>query len=87
MLLSWLVSLAAHIRFRQTLSPSQLAALPLRSPLGAWGSGLGFVLILVALLQTGWHSQLTLISGAVYMVVLTAAYFLMKRNPQKANVR
>jgi L-asparagine transporter-like permease len=87
MLLSWLVSLAAHIRFRQTLSPSQLAALPLRSPLGAWGSGLGFVLILVALLQTGWHSQLTLISGAVYMVVLTAAYFLMKRKPQNASVR
>ena len=78
MLLAWLVSLAAHVRFRQQLSPSQLAALPMRSPLGAWGSALGFVLIIVAFLETGWHSHLTLISGALYMVVLTVAYFLLK---------
>ena len=75
MLLAWLVSLAAHIQFRRKLSPSQLASLPMRSPLGAWGSALGFVLILVALLETGWKSHLTLISGGVYMIVLTAAYF------------
>jgi amino acid transporter, AAT family len=82
MLLSWLVSLAAHVKFRQKLSPSQLAALPMRSPLGAWGSALGFVLIIVAFLETGWHSHLTLISGGVYMVVLTAAYFLLKAASQ-----
>ena len=75
MLLSWLVSLAAHVKFRQKISASELATLPMRSPLGAWGSAVGFVLIIVAILQTGWHSHLTLISGAVYMVVLTAAYF------------
>jgi amino acid transporter, AAT family len=86
MLLSWLVSLAAHIRFRQGLSSSQIATLPLRSPFGPWGSALGFVLILVAVLQTGWHSHLTLISGAVYMVVLTAAYFLMKKKAPTAGV-
>jgi len=79
MLLSWLVSLAAHIKFRQKLSPAQLAALPLRSPLGAWGSALGFVLIIVAILETGWRSHLTIISGAVYMVALTAAYFLLRK--------
>ena len=79
MLLSWLVSLAAHVKFRQRLSSSQLAALPMRSPLGAWGSALGFVLIIVAMLETGWHSHLTLISGVVYVVVLTAAYFLLKK--------
>ena len=79
MLLAWLVSLAAHIQFRRRLSAGQLAALPMRSPLGAWGSGLGFVLILAALFETGWDSHLTLISGAVYMVVLTAAYFLLKK--------
>ncbi len=81
MLLSWLVSLAAHVRFRQQVSANQLAKLPMRSPLGAWGSGLGFLLILVALLETSWNSRLTLISGAVYMVVLTAAYFLLKKRP------
>ena len=79
MLLSWLVSLAAHVQFRRKLSTSQLAALPMRSPLGAWGSASGFVLILVAVLETGWNSHLTLISGAVYMIVLTTAYFLLKR--------
>ena len=79
MLLSWLVSLAAHVRFRQQVSASQLAALPMRSPFGAWGSGLGFLLIIVALLETSWNSRLPLISGAVYMVVLTAGYFLLKK--------
>jgi L-asparagine transporter-like permease len=79
MLLSWLVSLAAHVKFRQRLSASQLAALPMRSPMGAWGSALGFVLIIVALLETGWNSHTTLISGAIYVVGLTAAYFLLKK--------
>ena len=79
MLLSWLVSLAAHVKFRQRLSASQLAALPMRSPMGAWGSALGFALIIVALLETGWNSHITLISGAVYVVGLTAAYFLLKK--------
>ena len=83
MLLAWLVSLAAHIQFRRRLSAGQLAALPMRSPLGAWGSGLGFVLILAALFETGWDSHLTLISGAVYMIVLTAAYFLLKKKQQQ----
>jgi L-asparagine transporter-like permease len=79
MLLGWLVSLAAHISFRKQLSTSQLAALPIRSPLGGWGSAMGFVLIIVAIIETGWTSHLTLISGAVYMIVLTTAYFLLKR--------
>ena len=80
MLLSWLVGLAAHVKFRQQLSPDQLAALPMRSPLGAWGSVLGFVLIIVSFLEIGWSSRLTLISGATYIVVLTATYWLMKKN-------
>ena len=67
MLLSWLVGLAAHVKFRQQLSPDQLAALPMRSPLGAWGSGLGFVLIIFSILEIGWSSHLTLISGAAYI--------------------
>jgi len=80
MLLSWLVGLAAHVKFRQQLSPDQIAALPMRSPLGAWGSVLGFLLIIVSILEIGWSSHLTLISGAAYIVVLSAAYWLMKKN-------
>ena len=79
MLLAWLVSLAAHVSFRHKLRAEQLAALPMRSPLGAWGSALGFALIIAAILETSWHSRVTLISIAVYMVALTAAYFLLRK--------
>ncbi|MBZ5721345.1 MAG: amino acid permease [Acidobacteriia bacterium] len=78
LLLSWLVSLAAHVNFRRQLSTEQLAALPIRSPFGAWGSALGFTLVVVALLEAGLKSHLTLISGAVYLVALTAAYLVIK---------
>jgi AAT family amino acid transporter len=83
MLLSWLVGLAAHVKFRRQLSPDQLAALPMRSPLGAWGSGLGFVLIILSILEIGWSSQLTLISGTAFIVILSAAYWLMKKSRTK----
>jgi amino acid transporter, AAT family len=80
LLLSVLVSLAAHVSFRQRVSASQLAALPMRSPLGAGGSILGFLLIIVAVLETSWHSRLTLVSIIAYMAVLTGAYFLLKKD-------
>jgi L-asparagine transporter-like permease len=78
MLFAWLVSLAAHVRFRRGLSPDHLAALPMRSPMGAWGSVLGFALVMIALLEAGWISHLTLISGIAYLVLLTLAYWYMK---------
>lgn len=80
MLLSWLVSLAAHVSFRRRVSREQLASLPLRSPLGSWGSILGFVLIIVSIFET--NSRLALISGAVFVVVLTLAYWLI--HPRRA---
>jgi L-asparagine transporter-like permease len=86
MLLSWLVSLAAHVKFRQTLSPDGLAALPMRSPLGAWGSALGFALVIVAILLTGLKAHLTLVSGVVYMVVLSVAYWLMKKGRSERTI-
>lgn len=75
MLLSWLVTLAAHVQFRRHLPPEELPHLPGRSPLGAWASIAGFILVIVAILESG---RLTLVSGAVYMVVLTAAYYILK---------
>jgi len=77
MLLSWLVSLAAHVQFRRQRTPAEIQTLPFRSPLGAWGSVLGFVLIIAAIFVT--NSRVTLISGALFMAVLTAAYFLLKK--------
>src|SRR5207302_7115311 len=78
LLLSWLVSLGAHVNFRRGLSAEQLQELPMRSPFGMWGSIAGFALVLVALLESGFTSHLTLISGAVYMIVLTVAYWAIK---------
>jgi len=77
-MLAWLVALAAHVRFRQKLSAAELAALPMRSPGGATASVLGFTGIVVALAATWWYSRVTVLSGVLYMLVLTVAYWLMK---------
>src|ERR1700730_12260459 len=57
LILSWIVSLAAHVSFRWHLTREQVAALPMRSPLGVWGSVLGFVLVSAAVLHTLFASR------------------------------
>ena len=66
------------MRFRQTAGPSELAALPRRSPLGATGSIIGFVLIVMAILKTWWDSRMSVVSGVVYLIVLNLAYVLLR---------
>jgi len=78
LMLSWLVSLAAHVSFRLRSSPVALQNLLLRSPLGAAGSAAGFLLVSTAILQTWWSSRLAMFSGLVYLVGLTIAYFLIQ---------
>ena len=78
LLLSWLVSLAAHVRFRRTKTASELAGLPAPSPLGAAGSIVGFVLILASIVKTWWDSRLSFFSGIAYLLVLNAAYYMLK---------
>src|SRR5260370_26749150 len=56
-MIAWLVSLLAHVRFRQKMSPEQLAALGLRSPLGAAGSVAGFIAVVAPLLALGGCSN------------------------------
>jgi L-asparagine transporter-like permease len=80
LLLSWLVSLSAHVRFRRSASASELASLPRRSPLGATGSIIGLVLIMLAIFKTWWDSRLSFLSGVAYLIVLNAAYLLMRRS-------
>jgi AAT family amino acid transporter len=87
MLLSWLVSLAAHVQFRRHVTPAQLAALPIRSPFGMWGSAVGFVLIIAAILESGVRSHLTLISGAIFLVVLSGAYYLIRATTHHKSVK
>jgi amino acid transporter, AAT family len=85
MLLSWLVTLAAHISLRRRISSAELQALPMRSPLGMWGSAAGFILVIGAILESGIKSRLTLISGAVYLILLTLAYFVIKSKLKTEN--
>ncbi len=78
MILSWLVSLAAHISFRRHHTPADLAALPLRSPLGKWGSIIGFILVTVALVQTWLSPIMNLYSGLACFAVLLVSYAVTK---------
>ncbi len=79
LILSWIVSLAAHISFRWPLTQEQVAALPMRSPLGVWGSILGFVLVCIAVFHTLLSSRVNEIGGLVFFFMLTVAYTFVKR--------
>jgi amino acid transporter, AAT family len=78
MILSGVISLAAHINFRRRLSPQQLAVLPLRSPLGMWGSVVGLILVSGTLLQTWLYPLVNLWSGLACITVLTLIYAFLK---------
>jgi amino acid transporter, AAT family len=78
----WLVSLAAHVSFRWRLTPQDVAALPMRSPLGMWGSIIGFILASAFIIQTLRSSRINQLGGLVFFVGLTIAYVLLKRRRQ-----
>src|SRR5579862_1242628 len=79
MMLSWIISLAAHISFRRRLPESELAQIPARSPLGQWGSIIGLTVVLLCVAKTWWDSRVNLIAGVTFLVGLTVAYALIKR--------
>jgi L-asparagine transporter-like permease len=78
MMLSWIVSLAAHINFRRRLTAAQSAEIPARSPLGQWGSIIGLGVVLAAVAKTWWDSRVNLIAGLTFLIALTALYFLLR---------
>jgi len=78
MMLSWLVSLAAHISFRRGLGAEAISELPMRSPLGSAGSALGLLLVTATVLKGWWDSRVNLISGVTLLLGLTLAYFLIR---------
>jgi amino acid transporter, AAT family len=82
LIFSWVVSLAAHVSFRRRLTPDQLAALPMRSPLGAWGSIIGFVLASITVLHTLFATRINALGGITFFAALTAAYLWLKRHRQ-----
>jgi L-asparagine transporter-like permease len=79
LILSWVISLAAHISFRRGLTPQQVASLPMRSPLGMWGSVLGCILATIAVLHTLFATRINAIGGLVFFAALTGAYIAIKR--------
>jgi amino acid transporter, AAT family len=79
MMLSWVVSLAAHVSFRRRASSEQISALPLRSPLRGWGSMIGFTVICGVILKGWYDSRVNLISGVMYLLLLTAVWWVIKR--------
>lgn len=83
LLLSWLVTLASHVRFRQTASGPELASLPHRSVLGGAGSIVGFALIVLAIAKTWWDSRVSFVSGVVYLIVLNVAYLTLRHSRQR----
>ena len=83
LILSWVISLAAHVSFRRRLTAQEVAALPMRSSLGIWGSMLGFVLVSIAVIHTVFSSRVNEVSGLIFFAVLTLAYLLLKR-PRRA---
>jgi AAT family amino acid transporter len=82
LIFSWAVSLAAHVSFRRRLTPQQFAALPMRSPLGIWGSMVGFILASAAVLHTLFSTRVNALGGLVFFAALTLAYVLLKRRHQ-----
>lgn len=78
MILSWVVSLAAHVNFRRRTTPEELRSLPIRSPLGGWGSAIGFTVITAVILKGWWDSRVNLVSGVLYLLLLTLAWWGIK---------
>lgn len=83
MILSWIISLAAHVNFRRRRSAQELAALPLRSPLGRWGSIVGLIAVLVALMQTWITPRVNLWSGLGCLALLSLAFLVLR--PHSSN--
>jgi amino acid transporter, AAT family len=82
LILSWVVSLAAHVSFRRRLTPEQVAALPMRSPLGMWGSIIGCLLVSIVILHNLFSTRINAAAGLIFFAALTAAYVVIKRRRQ-----
>jgi hypothetical protein len=55
----------------------------LRSPLGVWGSIIGLVCVIGALLQTWLYPLINLASGLACVALLTIAYFVLRSGRRK----
>jgi L-asparagine transporter-like permease len=77
LLFCWLVILAAHIVLRRQKSRGAARSISYR--LGTWLSALGGLAILFSLVATWWASRVIVVSGIIYLVLLTLFYWVMKK--------
>jgi len=84
MMLSWIISLAAHIQFRRRLLADHAAEIPARSPLGKWGSIVGLIVVLASIGKTWFDSRVNLISGLTMLLGLTVAYAVIKPSRRRS---
>ena len=85
-MLAWCIALAAHIAFRRSLSPADLAALPMRAPGGAVLSAIGFIGISLAVVSTWWvpQSRITIASGVPFLAILSLAYLASRKRRNRS---
>ena len=83
-MLSWIISLAAHIQYRRRHDAAPETAAIARSPLGQLGSLVGLILVLGSVAKTWFDSRVNLVSGLAMLIGLTMAYAVIKRsrNPE-----
>ncbi|HTR27579.1 MAG TPA: amino acid permease [Terriglobales bacterium] len=73
-MLSWIISLLAHIQFRRRVTGEILA----RSPLGTVGSIIGLALVVSCVAKTWIDSRVNLISGLALLLALSVSYLVIK---------
>src|SRR5262249_26499507 len=83
-MMAWLVSLLAHVRFRQKMPAAQLSQLKLRSPLGVAGSIAGFIAVIAAVACTWWVQQSSIAakSAVFYVLGFSVAYWVVRRKTE-----
>lgn len=87
MILSWIISLAAHISFRSRITAAEAAKIPARSPLGKWGSIIGLTVVIAAVGKTWWDSRINLIAGLTFLIALSFLYLFLRPNAKQSNSR
>ena len=85
MMLSWIISLAAHINFRRRLTAAEAAKIPAPSPLGKWGSIIGLVVVLASIGKTWWDSRINLTVGMALLIALTLLYLFLRPDVKSGN--
>jgi AAT family amino acid transporter len=83
----WIVILLTHIAFRRTLGPERIAQLPMRLRFFPYSSALGIAALLGIAASTFYVDglQYTVPAFAPFLVLMSLAYWMIRRKSQAAN--